>query len=294
MFCKLGRCLCNQTENLAMTVSRFSTSAVQNRKTRLDIEQIKEVQSFQRSSSALYGRIVRTPKRQTKSHKKSNSGTSEGYRCSESGLGENETSSLHTLNGEASVGSSKSMTSCLSVNSIGEQDTFGTAGTHNENFQRHAEERLNNDIISDTENMHSTELKDITYKRTKVVSPAEMDRTLKDAIESVCRFSLNGSPEHELSGFSREINKYLSGMKRNPSVGTILQETMSEDSRAVLDRWMKKMIEQLGEQGFLDYKNGKTSMICLLSSENSERGLYYCLFCTLEIREEDLTVKLMN
>ena len=41
-----------------------------------------------------------------------------------------------------------------------------------------------------------------------------------------------------------------------PSVGKILSETMSEESRAALQKWETKMIAKLGVQGFFDYKKG--------------------------------------
>lgn len=41
-----------------------------------------------------------------------------------------------------------------------------------------------------------------------------------------------------------------------PSVTKILNSTMSEDAKAMLDRWKKRMIAQMGEEGFEIYKQG--------------------------------------
>lgn len=42
-----------------------------------------------------------------------------------------------------------------------------------------------------------------------------------------------------------------------PSVTNILNVTISEQSKAALERWKKNMIEKLGEDGFNEYSKGK-------------------------------------
>lgn len=48
-----------------------------------------------------------------------------------------------------------------------------------------------------------------------------------------------------------------------PSVTRILNATMSEQSKAALEKWKNSMIEKLGEDGFNRYSRGK-SMYCIL------------------------------
>jgi len=43
---------------------------------------------------------------------------------------------------------------------------------------------------------------------------------------------------------------------RCPSVSLILRETMSEENRFVLERWEKRMIQELGQEGFNKFKQG--------------------------------------
>lgn len=45
-----------------------------------------------------------------------------------------------------------------------------------------------------------------------------------------------------------------------PSVSAILKATMPPESRFFLERWEKEMIEELGEDGFHQYKQGKNSL----------------------------------
>lgn len=42
-----------------------------------------------------------------------------------------------------------------------------------------------------------------------------------------------------------------------PSVTNILNVTMSEQSKAALEKWKKNMIEKLGKDGFNEYSEGK-------------------------------------
>lgn len=46
-----------------------------------------------------------------------------------------------------------------------------------------------------------------------------------------------------------------------PSVTSILQQTLSPDQIFYLDRWKRRMIEELGEEGFKQYSQGE---FCLL------------------------------
>lgn len=46
-----------------------------------------------------------------------------------------------------------------------------------------------------------------------------------------------------------------------PSVTNILNVTMSEKSKAALERWKKNMIEKLGEDGFAEYSRGKIRVL---------------------------------
>lgn len=59
------------------------------------------------------------------------------------------------------------------------------------------------------------------------------------------------------TSFEQVLQPYISGLSRKPSVGNILRETMSEKSKAALALWEKKKIEELGKEGFYQYKQGK-------------------------------------
>lgn len=50
------------------------------------------------------------------------------------------------------------------------------------------------------------------------------------------------------------IGMFDRGYQRLPSVSKILEATMSEENRRVLERWKAKMIKQLGEEGFEEYR----------------------------------------
>ncbi|KAF4526027.1 hypothetical protein B566_EDAN000820, partial [Ephemera danica] len=58
-----------------------------------------------------------------------------------------------------------------------------------------------------------------------------------------------------------EAYDIVSMQKRHhlPSVSKILNATMSEGARMALQRWRSKLIEQLGEEGFLRYNQGQMS-----------------------------------
>lgn len=47
------------------------------------------------------------------------------------------------------------------------------------------------------------------------------------------------------------------GTSKVPSVTRILQQTLSPDQIFYLDRWKRKMIEKLGEEGFKQYSQGE-------------------------------------
>lgn len=51
------------------------------------------------------------------------------------------------------------------------------------------------------------------------------------------------------------------GRSKVPSVTRILQQTLSPDQIFYLDRWKRRMIEELGEEGFRQYSQGE---FCLL------------------------------
>lgn len=67
------------------------------------------------------------------------------------------------------------------------------------------------------------------------------------------------SLQYEYKNDSKPIN-------RLPSVSKILQATMSEEQVKILERWQQKMIEQLGEAGFKQYKAGKIIIIIIIMS----------------------------
>lgn len=52
------------------------------------------------------------------------------------------------------------------------------------------------------------------------------------------------------------IGMFDGGYQRLPSVSAILEATMPEDQRRILERWKAKMIKQLGEEGFAEYRKG--------------------------------------
>ena len=47
------------------------------------------------------------------------------------------------------------------------------------------------------------------------------------------------------------------GMHSVPSVTRILQQTMSPEQVYVLERWRRRMIAELGEEGFREYSQSK-------------------------------------
>ncbi|XP_045133548.1 uncharacterized protein LOC123517496 [Portunus trituberculatus] len=52
------------------------------------------------------------------------------------------------------------------------------------------------------------------------------------------------------------IGMFDGGYHRLPSVSTILEATMPENQRRILERWKAKMIKELGEEGFEEYRKG--------------------------------------
>lgn len=52
------------------------------------------------------------------------------------------------------------------------------------------------------------------------------------------------------------IGMFDGGYQKLPSVSTILEATMPEDQRRILDRWKAKMIKELGKEGFEEYRKG--------------------------------------
>lgn len=46
-----------------------------------------------------------------------------------------------------------------------------------------------------------------------------------------------------------------------PSVTRVLQQTLSADQIFYLDRWKKKMVEELGEEGFKQYSQGESGSL---------------------------------
>lgn len=51
------------------------------------------------------------------------------------------------------------------------------------------------------------------------------------------------------------------GSSKVPSVTRILQQTLSPDQIFYLDRWKRKMIEELGEEGFKQYTQGEFGLL---------------------------------
>lgn len=56
------------------------------------------------------------------------------------------------------------------------------------------------------------------------------------------------------------IGMFDGGYQRLPSVSKILEATMSEENRRILEKWKAKMIKELGEEGFEEYKKGEYSV----------------------------------
>lgn len=56
------------------------------------------------------------------------------------------------------------------------------------------------------------------------------------------------------------IGMFDGGYQKLPSVSKILEATMSEENRRVLERWKAKMIKQLGEEGFKEYRNSEYAL----------------------------------
>lgn len=72
------------------------------------------------------------------------------------------------------------------------------------------------------------------------------------------------SADQTTDGNITSINYNSGGRKSLPSVSRILSETMPEASRIALAKWEAKMIAELGEQGFQDYKKELFSQGSLL------------------------------
>lgn len=68
------------------------------------------------------------------------------------------------------------------------------------------------------------------------------------------------------------------GSAKVPSVTRVLQQTLSADQLFYLDRWKRRMIEELGEEGFKLYSQGE---LCLRLETN---------VCTADDRTENVVV----
>lgn len=75
------------------------------------------------------------------------------------------------------------------------------------------------------------------------------------SFDIIHKFPLNPDENKDWSeesmDFKHEVEQL--NMRSLPSVKTILNKTMSDDSRGFLDRWKEKMINEVGEKGYQKY-----------------------------------------
>lgn len=103
-------------------------------------------------------------------------------------------------------------------------------------------EKLNSDKVE------QEELKEISNNGKKIIMPEIIVRKLTSVP------MLASNPLQEMSHFDKEKVVF-------PSVTKILSETMSDESKAALERWKKNMIAELGEQGFFIFNKGTSHIL---------------------------------
>jgi len=99
------------------------------------------------------------------------------------------------------------------------------------------------------------------FNRNKPTAPASLplSKSKKKTIKE--EYPFENASKKKLLKSQEDINDtddYLSFPRnyevRLPSVSKIIQATMPPDQREILDRWEQNMIEELGEEGFRQYK----------------------------------------
>lgn len=147
---------------------------------------------------------------------------------------------------------------------------FGPVQSESSNIKKHND---SSDVLSQTSQGYETEFRmlngvlannDVILPRLpKVRHPqATIDNDLSTAK------SIDEGESHPMLNQSRVIGQEMPSLlqifrKRKssvnaycPSVSAILNETMPQSSRLALERWKKKMIDKLGDEGFRIYKQG--------------------------------------
>lgn len=94
-----------------------------------------------------------------------------------------------------------------------------------------------------------------------IVKPLEDINFLDFNVQKLDNFSLVNSKKttEEMllqSSSIYNINIFEGGYKKIPSVQNILQETMPDERKKILEKWERNMIKKLGEDGFTTYKKG--------------------------------------
>lgn len=89
--------------------------------------------------------------------------------------------------------------------------------------------------------------------------------------------SLNAENYKTFSSVSFETTVQETPKRDLPSVTKILNVTMSEKSRLILENWKKGMIKKLGEDGFNKYTKGIVQFLSMIHI--FEVKICYCFTC---------------